>query len=525
MCGEETGMKRMAKALHVIENRLRVGLFAAQQWLHLRLFAGLQAMRHLTGRRVWMLVTVFLCLTALNGLIFADSIQTVVERESWVRHTLMVQQRIDDLTIAVTEAVSTQRGYLLTGNTYYLAPNAQAVQMITPDIAQIRQLASDNPAQQRALAALQPIITTKIAEVQQTIALRQAGNVTGAMQMVAQNQAQHVTERIQQGLHSMRVTENALLVQRDAAAQSAVVAAITSFVVGLLVLVGFFIVAGRLTQIYLRQRERLSAARLAQLREERHLHQVAEEALSQRDQLFGIAAHELKNPLTALTASAQMAQRLLAREQVQNPRLAKLLESQTQQAKRMVSLVEGMLDTSRIINGVFTLATEPLDVTGLVRQVVDEVRPTTTIHTITVTAPTGPVWVQGDAARLSQVLHNLLQNAIKYSPDGGDIAVTLNVAENTATLAVRDQGIGIPAAALPHIFELSYRATNVQRHSVKGMGVGLFVTRQIVQLHGGDVGVVSEEGVGSTFSVALPLLAPAPVAPQSSTVQPVSSKH
>jgi signal transduction histidine kinase len=509
-------MKRVADTLHRIESRLHTAL----QWLQLHLFAWQQAMRHLTGRRVWGLITVLLCLTALDGLIFGSSIQTVVDREGWVRHTLVVQQRIDDLTIATTEAVSTQRGYLLTGDVSYLPPNAQAIQMIAPDIAQIRQLTSDNAGQERSLAALQPLITAKITEVQQSIALRQAGNMTGAMQLVAQNQAQHLTEHIQQGLHSMRATENALLGQRDAAAQSALLAAITSFVVGLLVLVGFFFVAGRLIQIYLRQRERLAAERLVQLQEEQNLHRVAQEALSQRDQLFGIAAHELKNPLTALTASAQMAQRLLAREEVRNPRLEKLLASQTQQARRMVSLVEGMLDTSRIVNGVFTLEANPLDLADLVQRVVDEVRPTTAIHTITFTKPAELVWVQGDAARLSQVIHNLLQNAIKYSPDGGVITVVLAAEDDAVRLTVRDQGIGIPTEALPHIFELTYRATNVQQHSVKGMGVGLFVTRQIAQLHGGDVSVTSVEGVGSEFCVRLPYRVPAPV--ESATDPPIA---
>jgi signal transduction histidine kinase len=518
-------MKRMVNVLHGIEDRLRPWLHAILQAVQMRLVTLLQWLRHLTGRRVWGLVTVLLCLSAFNGLFFASNIQTVMDREGWVRHTLTVQGRIDDLTIAITQAVATQRAYLLTGDTTYLPPNATSVQMIPADITQVRQLTSDNVDQQRALAALQPLITAKLAEVQQTIALRQAGNASGALQVVVQNEALHLTQRIQQGLRSMRGTENILLRQRDAAAQSALAEAITAFVVGLLVLIGFFIAAGRLTQIYLRQRERLAAERLTQLEEEQRLRQTAQDALSQRDQLFGIAAHELKNPLTALTTTAQMAQRLLAREPVQNPRLAALLASQTQQARRMSSLVEGMLDTSRIVNGVFTLDKKPVNIAELVQEVLNEVQPTTTIHTLQFAKPREPLWVQGDAARLGQILHNLLQNAIRYSPDGGTIVISLTTQEDAVILAVRDQGIGIPAEALPHIFDLAYRATNVRRYSVQGMGVGLYVTQQIAQLHGGDVRVRSTEGEGSEFCVTLPCLIPAPVAnlPMSPTTHALPS--
>jgi signal transduction histidine kinase len=114
--------------------------------------------------------------------------------------------------------------------------------------------------------------------------------------------------------------------------------------------------------------------------------------------------------------------------------------------------------------------------------------------------------VLGDAIRLEQVLHNLIGNAVKYRPFGGEILVRCARDGARARVAVQDSGIGIPQAALPHLFQRFYRAANVDAQHISGMGIGLYVVKEIVSLHGGTVGVTSREGHGSTFSVSLPLM-------------------
>ena len=116
-----------------------------------------------------------------------------------------------------------------------------------------------------------------------------------------------------------------------------------------------------------------------------------------------------------------------------------------------------------------------------------------------------PLVLIGDDVRLEQVLQNLIQNAFKYSPAGGVVRVWLERKGDAGCIYVRDQGIGIPAAALPNLFQRFYRAPNVEDHQINGMGIGLFVVKEIVQLHGGTISVESQEGVGSTFTVCLPL--------------------
>jgi signal transduction histidine kinase len=118
--------------------------------------------------------------------------------------------------------------------------------------------------------------------------------------------------------------------------------------------------------------------------------------------------------------------------------------------------------------------------------------------------------VLGDAMRLEQVLQNLLHNAIKYSPEGGAIVLAVGQEAGTAYLRVTDQGIGIPAEALPHLFGRFYRAANVDALAISGLGIGLHVVQQIVVLHGGEIDIESREGVGSTFTVRLPCVQPPP---------------
>jgi signal transduction histidine kinase len=113
--------------------------------------------------------------------------------------------------------------------------------------------------------------------------------------------------------------------------------------------------------------------------------------------------------------------------------------------------------------------------------------------------------IDGDAMRLEQVLHNLLQNAIKYSPAGWLVNIVVEQREQTACIAVTDQGIGIPQHALPRLFERFYRAAQGDTGGIGGLGIGLYVVKEIVMLHGGTITVTSTEGVGSTFTICLPL--------------------
>lgn len=262
-----------------------------------------------------------------------------------------------------------------------------------------------------------------------------------------------------------------------------------------------------LTAIFRMMREQLlhrTAERDRLLEAERAARQGAEEAVQIRETFLAVASHELKTPLTALMGQVQLLQRRVSRDSTLNERDQRSLSTILEQCWRLNQLISTLLDLSRIQTGRLTIDPQPFDLAHMVRQVVTEVQPTLRQHHLSYTGTGGPLVVTGDPVRLEQVLRNLLQNAVKYSPGGGTISVRLEQQPSTVYLAVTDPGIGIPAAALPQLFTRFYRAGNVHPFHISGLGIGLFIVKEIITLHGGTIAVESQEGLGSTFTISLP---------------------
>lgn len=235
------------------------------------------------------------------------------------------------------------------------------------------------------------------------------------------------------------------------------------------------------------------------------LYAEAQEALRVRDQFLTVASHELKTPLTSLLGHTYLLDRRFAQNHSADARLRRSVQVIASQGQRLNRLVTSLLDLSRLQNNQLHLSLAPLDLRLLVEQVVEEMQIEPERPRIGLVLPDTPVLVQGDALRLEQVLINLIQNAAKYSPEGAPISVSLARHPTSAVLSVRDQGIGIPAAALPHIFTRFYRAPNVDSRHISGMGMGLFLVHEVVTRHGGHVSATSTEGQGTTMTVMLPL--------------------
>lgn len=236
------------------------------------------------------------------------------------------------------------------------------------------------------------------------------------------------------------------------------------------------------------------------------LYDDAQRALKVRDQFLLIASHELKTPITALLGYAQLLERRLQRDGEAGRRNQPMLRSLIEQARRLHRLSVSLLELSRIQSGTFSIDRRILDIVSLTHKVIDELQPMTEHHTIELIAPDEALLVEGDDLRLEQVLLNLLYNAIKYSPGGGPITVRIERQGADVHISVADQGIGIPEEARPQLFSRFFRAGNVDPQQISGMGLGLYVAREIVTLHGGTIVVSSKEGEGSTFTVSLPIV-------------------
>ena len=232
----------------------------------------------------------------------------------------------------------------------------------------------------------------------------------------------------------------------------------------------------------------------------------------QKDQFLSAAAHDLRTPLTTIQGRIQLLQRRLERSPLDPARLRDDLQRMEVNAHRMVALINELLEVANIQLGrPVQLNRRPTDLVTLARSAVVEHRQATDKHELAVEAPEGELVGTWDPTRLERVLANLLSNAIKYSPSGGRITVRVtrdaDQPGDLALLVVTDQGIGIPAADLPHIFERFRRGDNVAG-TIPGTGIGLAAVREIVEQHGGSVAVESEEGAATSFKVWLPLAPP-----------------
>ena len=236
----------------------------------------------------------------------------------------------------------------------------------------------------------------------------------------------------------------------------------------------------------------------------------AEAALTARDGFMSMLSHDLKQPLAVIQAYAGLAQRRLGRPDTHTPaRIADSLGKIEAAANRMTQFIDELLDVARLRAGQpLDLEVGPTDLLVLVRRVVAEQQQTTERHRLQVTALLPELAGAYDATRLERVLVNLLSNAIKYSPEGGAITICVmedaDAAKRWAVIQVRDEGMGVPAADLPYIFERFRRGTNVIGQ-IGGSGIGLASAQQIIQQHGGTLMVESVEGKGSTFTIRLPL--------------------
>jgi signal transduction histidine kinase len=176
-------------------------------------------------------------------------------------------------------------------------------------------------------------------------------------------------------------------------------------------------------------------------------------------------------------------------------------------ATRMTRLIQDLLDVARLQSGQqLELQLAPTDLVAIVQQVLAEQEEQTEQHELRLVATQPAVSGQWDAIRLERVVRNLVSNAVKYSPNGGAVTVTVDLLpeQGQARLIVEDAGIGIPATDLPHVFDGFRRASNVAGR-IGGTGIGLASTRQIVEQHGGTIGIESEEGRGTRVTVSLPL--------------------
>jgi hypothetical protein len=222
----------------------------------------------------------------------------------------------------------------------------------------------------------------------------------------------------------------------------------------------------------------------------------------QKDDFIGIASHELKTPVTSLKAYTQVLEKMLYKKG--DTKEAAMIGRMDGQINRLTNLIGDLLDVTKINSGKLQFNDNEFDFISMVKEIIEDIQRTTDKFTLIEKYNDNAI-VYGDKERIGQVISNLISNAIKYSPDKNEILIHTFLKDNEIKLCVQDFGIGIPQDKLEKVFEQFYRVIGDMQHTFPGLGLGLYISSEIIKRGGGRIWVNSREGEGSTFCFALPI--------------------
>jgi signal transduction histidine kinase/CheY-like chemotaxis protein len=446
-----------------------------------------------------------------NAIVSNIVARTFVANDERVKRTYEVLDELDELVSALTDAETGQRGYLLTGDVSYLEPYRAAVPEVDLHYAKLSSLTEGSTPQQRILPLLKQKIDAKLAELADTIAIRDAQGFDAAQKLILTNHGKASMDDIRQITSAMESYENGLLEQREAESRAGAVRAnVTLAAIALLAILMLGLYYTQTRRGIAERTQLLAAERLARseaeaaFEAEQRARSEADSANRLKDEFLATVSHELRTPLNAMLGWSRM----LRSGRLDEKTSAHALETIERNAKSQAQLVEDLLDISRIVSGRLRLDVAPVEIAPVVAAAIDVVRPTAESRSIRLRSVLDPAagTVSGDAERLQQVVWNLLSNAVKFTPKGGKVEVRLERVNSHVEIVVSDTGRGIPPEFMPHLFELFRQGDGSMTRSYDGLGIGLAITRRIVDLHGGAIRVESAgEGRGTTFTVELPL--------------------
>jgi len=412
------------------------------------------------------------------------------------------------LSAAVVDAETGQRGYLLTGKDEYLQPYRSALENLSTLTRQVRTLLLNDPLESR-IDAFQLSIGAKLAEMAQTIEQRRNGDVSGSVATVLSDrgkllmddlrtQANQVTEEL-----IARRLSNIRGMKSYYQTAAVVVGGGTALLFSFLFLFGFLL--SRQIALYERTDREIASLQKLQIATERTARSEAERMVRMQSDFVATLSHELRTPLNSVLGWAQ----ILRKHAPAGTELESGLDTIERNARSQGQMIEDLLDTTRIASGKIRLDVQKVNPSQVIQAAVESIRPTAGSKGIRIETTLDPRTnlIHGDPSRLQQVIWNLVSNAVKFTPRGGKIQVSLRRVNSSLLIEVTDNGIGMESELLPHIFERFRQGDSGTSRSVGGLGLGLAIAKQLVELHGGAIWA-SSPGVdrGSTFTVQLPLL-------------------
>jgi len=432
-----------------------------------------------------------------------------------VAHATELKAQLAALAQHLIDAETGQRGFLLTGEEAYLRPYARAIDEVRPTLNRLESLSDADGRARQALPHLRQLVAAKMTELERTVSVRREQGEDAARAIVLSGVGRTVMDDIRADLDLLTAEQQRVIDDEAAAAsrseRAAILSEIGAGVAGvLLVIVGIrrsnrLLAAqearDRVMRDLLAATEDAAAARAALLERERDLNRL-------KDEFLATLSHELRTPMNAVLGWVRM----LRSGVVQDHRVQDALQAVERNASIQHRMIEDLLDVSRVVAGKFHLEFDDVDLADVAEAALSAIEPSAEakgVHLekrIDADLPT----LSADPHRLRQVIWNLLANAVKFTEPGGHVWFHVCRSARDVIIEVRDDGAGIAAESLPHVWERFRQGSGGAPNagSSVGLGLGLAIVRHIVELHGGTAMAESAgRGCGSTFRIVLPAAA------------------
>ncbi len=449
-------------------------------------------MNRLFDKRLIIGVGLIAALLLLSAVLTYRNTDRLNEDTGWVAHSHEVLGLTSEVLLALLDAEAIEQSYLITPKEEVLQPSEDALARLGQRLAALKDKTKDNPRQQEWIKNLEEMSNERVALMKEVIDLRRKDEKNAQAFFAVLHKSRVTMGDIRKLIARMQEEEHKLLRERESRSSRAYYIAVTTglltAIVGLLLVGAFIWQLGR----------NLSAHSQAQ--------QALEEADRRKNAFLATLAHELRNPLAPIRASVEVLRHVKGK--------AELLEQARgileRQLGQLIRLIDDLFDISRIVRGKVQVRKKRIELAEAVQIAIEEARPhiVASGHKFTATMPSEPIYLNADPSRLTQIISNLLNNASRYTAKGGSIWLTVQRQGSEVVVSVRDDGVGIAAEHLPHIFEMFAQIGSDSNPPAAqgGLGIGLALVRGLVELHGGSVEVRSD-GIdkGSEFLVRLPI--------------------
>ncbi len=486
----------------------------------------------------WILVFALLMLAMIGYLAHQNSV-SLDQAINWEKKTQTILLGLDQTLAGTIDIETGGRGFLITKNDEFLKPFENGKRSALEKMQELRELFRDNPEQDEQLSELDRGVREKIRYTERYIAYRRTLDLERTVAEMQKVEERDLMDGIRANVSNIKNEELRLLKVREDNLQltlknnywiMTVGTAAGTASLGLSIFVVLFEIRKRgQAELALREanaglekrvEERTGELQQANLKllknadererllsNEKNARHDAEIANRQRDEFMAMISHELRTPLNSILGWAQ----ILKTGEVDDRTREKAIDTIIGGAENQSRLIRDLLDVAQIISGKLTLELVSINPSELVRSAIETVKPSAESKRIAINTEIEPatqqIRIQGDPNRLRQVLWNLLANAVKFTPAGGRIDVSIGLTDKRLEIVVRDSGIGIKPEFLPFAFE-RFRQDRVGTGQTGGLGLGLAIVRYLTEMHGGSVSVASEgENMGSEFRVTLPIAA------------------